>query len=801
MIDPYLIGENQHTLTDSSYISAQADLNGESRLNRGSAGIIEASNIHNVTFRYGTDKKLSHGLVALELTTREGLGHAELKMTFNNAQGSIVKKLTTITGSDYPLTSNEFMDTTHIFDSLFLDSNGDGYKDQLITSYNGQIQVYALDNLTEHVEQPLQAIDKITPNLPLSNRGRVSITKGNFDAKPGEELAYSTKSFQGIYGTPGANYCSGSEFKIIRIGNEDHKTLYNGSLLEDNLCPQAITEAKIKSNTVNTQLAVGGVYDVDGDKTFNENVFGVRLYDFVLDVETDTLTMTRIANGKWTEEKWKYDTAWFQHSIASADLLGIGTDYVAYASKVFTYDLSHSGHIKGVKRFDLGSKESSKIAMVWTSGNFSDDFNEYVTGSIIEAVPGEDQLIRHEGEELILARVKSNYNPFSLDGSEDTKYSFRTSRLVDIDNSVFSPVRTVNDAYYSELGGVNVDYIKAPVFFASSNIEHQQPWVKQFPSFSAVDVNASSVAAVATNSHSVKLAAPSLIQVIEPVPYYGAIYETMKPSQSMTLIEEQGSVYSVKNSISMGSTIEAVTPVLSASISNSLTQSFAYSSEERISEVLTNTNNMGSAFLNLEVVPFDSFEYRIIYAPSSLEIRGETFNTMFPREPLYSFIDMAHYDDLNDSLDSGFQSYTEQFPIAGDIENYPSMESVKSDFPNSYVTDVTTVPPSHENSTTIGVILSKIFEAGQGGEEELAISTSVGLAFKGFGFNTSESYAYGLETTALRSWGKGQTYNATIFGTPDPEEFPVYSFGLFLTKDQNPTGAKESFIRTGFYIK
>ncbi|RTZ17817.1 hypothetical protein EJ063_03250 [Vibrio aquaticus] len=787
--DPYGLSENQLPLESTSYIDNQNDLSAEQSHSFGKSvvgGEILRSNIHRATFLYGQESKLfASGSAALELVRSGGI--AKLHLTFDTPQGKVSNTLHTDTGSNFPIPSDEKLKQTHRLDSTFLDIDGDGYSELLAASYNGRVYVFTLENLTDSSSGTLLASYALRPEFSKEEYGSISLAKGEFRTEPGEQLIFlkRTYAYPWIPEDPAKEYhCFEREVHIVKLGTEGYNTLINNPYTElsEYFCPQAIASAKINGQN-RDQLILGGVH-VDVKRTLGTHVININ------EIDSTTYSSEPFAAFDWSESKWKEESFYAQTSIAAADLLGIGQDYIAYASKIFVFDPSRANKLSKVGRWDLG--EASNVTLEWRVGNFAEDFSEYQTkNNLLAASPSESQLVRSEGEELILARINR----------DNDKYSLRTVQLIDVDNSTFEDVVDINGGFYGYKSGLNRAYISQPTFFPTSRVEIATNYHSAYPSLNTVDPNQVSINAKYVGGHEVKVSAPILIEAMDPVPYYANLFESMKPNQEFYHSTETGESYSLTSTSSAGTSSGITTPVFSYAISSTVSEIF--SQQLSVTKTTSNTagNTTGDAFLHFEVTPYDSYEYKILSAPNELaDAIGTATRYMFPRTPLSSYVNLSTYNQVNDETGGKLFSYDHLFAPKGIPLEYPGINDVYERYPDAQESTYHSPPPTPDQYLEVGMTVTTYLEEGQGSGESLSQTAEVGLNYRNFGFSNSKSYTKGLETLTSRSWSGSQGYYGRVNGFEISEEFPVYEFGMYMATDTNIEGAEEDYIKIGFFM-
>ncbi|NOH78641.1 hypothetical protein F0231_02690 [Vibrio sp. RE86] len=786
--DPYGVSENQLPLESVSYIDNQNDLSAGQSHSFGK-GVVEGevlrSNIHHTTFLYGEKAtSLASGSAILELVRSDDI--AKLHLTFDTQEGKVSNILLTDTSSNFPIPSGEKLQQTHRLKSIFLDTDSDGYSELLAISYNGRVYVFVLENLTGSSGSALPASYAISPEFSLSGYGSISLAKGEFRTEPGEQLMFLKRSYAypwDLDKPAEAKHCSEREVSIVKLGTKDYNTLINSTYanLSETFCPQAITSAKIDGRKTD-QLILGGI---------NSNI-QPQLATHVIninEIDSETYSSEPFAVFNWSESKWKEESFYAQTSIAAADLLGIGQDYIAYASKIFVFDPSQANKLSNVGRWNLG--DSPNVTLEWQVGNFSEDFNEYQTqDNILTASPSESQIVRSEGEELILARINR----------DSAKYSLRTVQLIDVDNSIFEDVEGTGDNFYGYKSGLDRSHISQPPFFPSAKVKIATHYHSAYPSLNAVDPNQVSINARHAGGHEVKISPPILLEAMDAVPYYASLFESMEPTQEFYHSTETGDSYSLTSTSSSGTTSEVTSPVFEYATSSTISDIF--SQQLSVTKTTSNIagNTAGDAFLHFEVTPFDSYEYKILTAPNELaDAIGTTTKYMFPRTPLSSYVNLTKYNQVNSDTGGKLFSYDHLFAPKGIPQEYPKLPDIYEKYPDAQESTYHSPPPTPDQYLEVGMTVTTYLEKGQGNGESLTQTVKVGANFKNFGFGKSKSYTKGLETLTTRSWSGSQGYYGRVHGFDVSEEFPVYEFGMYMATDTNTNGAKEDYIKIGFF--
>ena len=795
-IDPYGLSEGELRVEDNSYIDNQSDLKGEGNIasfGHGTYGKILRSNIHQSAFLFNKEAPLvANGEVILEL--RQTGDAADLVITFDTKHGRISNKLLTQTGSNWPRPSKNRYSQKHKLDSVLIDSDKDGFSELLVASYNGKIYTFVLADLEDASSHELAASYYISPSFPQSGIGNLSLAKGEFKSTPGEQLIFLKRSYtheSNNYPGPSYEYCSYPELRVVNLGTTNYNTLIHKTNLESfgNYCPVAIGSANIKRGT-SEQLVIGGI----GSNGTGQGLFhGPKLWLNVFDIQehNDHDYSTHLFGSfDWSENKWKTFSFQYQTSLAAADLLGVDQDYIAYASRIFVYDPTRSNKLSSVGRWDLG--EGPNVGLEWRVGNFSDDFSEYTTtNKRIGTKPTQSQLVRSEGEEFILARVDR----------DNDKYSLRTIQLIDIDNNTFEQIENLDGSQFGYKAGVNVLSIPQPEFFPTSRVTIATYYDESFPSFTAVDPNKTSVTGRYIGGHEVKLSAPSLVEAMDPVPYYSGLFNSMSPKQELYNSSEEGDSYSLTSTSSAGVDISGMIPLFSYAMNSTTSEIFSYQTAASIKTSSLYGNTLGGAFLHIEITPFDSYNYKILTAPSELASEiGGTSPYMFPRDPLSSYVDLSTYNSVNDSLGGKLFTYDHLFAPQGVLQEYPNSSQIEVAYPDAVLGTAHTIPSSPENYLELTVEVSTYLDGGHGSGESLSRTTGIGGAFKGFGFTASRTYASGLEALSIRSWEAVQGYRGIVYGVEANDEYPLYDLGIYLAKDSNVEGAKDNFVKAGFFV-
>lgn len=706
------------------------------------------------------------------------------------------------TNEDYELVGNQILVEV-------IDNDGDGYHEQFVVAINGVLYFY---NFSEMKDNNLINASYQIRIASSAVEGHITMEAGDVVGTTGEELLVLGTTYRTDYfeGQAPWKHTHSSKLRVISIGGTNYSTLYTRDALDDGESFEddtsgatgnaytTFTLGHFVPNDDHKQIAFGRGYV--NNKTYGRGQkLSVAVWRFDNNADGNINNMTRLGYFNKTKSYWKAESIFLQNSIAAADLHGIGVDYIAFADSIYAYNPDRSNKLDVVANFNLGRDSTQK--MVWTTGQFSDDVNDYISDNITEVVPTAHVTPRKEGEELVLAYIDVKSSGFG-----DPKFRVQTYRLIDIDTASYLDLRTLDGGFYGTRGGVHDDSFLHPQLLNTSNITvpRDDQYSYTSPAVGAYDIKKVSTTMMSTGGHSLTFSAPVLTHVLDVIPYYEAIKSTQNPLISILFNSDSSVEFTQTTSTSTALSFEVSIPSITLGLSNSMSDSETFGGGKNYTETFSYTNPADSPFILIDITPYDSYQYEIVNTPYEIRrLIGTQSNILIPRKPLMTPTTLNRYNAINnDELNGKLFHYDHLFSSTPGVpSSYPNRSNIEEEYTDPLISETHTINRFSSGNTTVALGIGEYTSESTGESEDLSFSVDIGIEYGGFGFSQSLSFASGLETTNSRTMSQYQGFSGSVFGFDLDDTQAPYAFGIFMTEDTNPKNARDEFIRGGFYVQ
>jgi hypothetical protein len=717
-------------------------------------------------------------------------------------------------GSDFPKANNNELRLGNKMQAVFADTDGDGEDNVLAIEYYGKVYVWDITNFLWHddykyIENYVQSytIDKMDFATDSSTDYVASLSVGKVDPeKKGEQLIY-LYSYDFLEEQLYPYNDRMNTLRVISLGSTGYRTIFSMKNIDINILVDQhrgtsfgnakYTAATITnfSNTDKPQIALGGVYSLGDD------VYQIVSVLELTNVGTDKLVISDIPSVFQWSKNLSFETMIKQNSIAAVDMIGLGQDYIAFSNKIFAYDPNSNVKMSSVKTVNIGSYPA--VYMEWVSGNFADDYNEflYVNGEArLKTIDGSDLNYRAEGEELILVHVNRDYG----------KYSLRRYELFDIDSSIFDDLMDNGSTVRSSVGVDPNDYL-SPTFYYTPVKTINSVYDYDFPGLYGGNTDYDLGTAEYADLHTVRISPPILNTVIETVPYYSAIATEQRATVSVAYTTDSVEIEGYEYRNGFGASISAefggdIGIGLKLGFETAFSKS-TYSGNGVVSAGGVNfTAHPGLNMLVFDFVPMDVFTYTITGTPNipGGALVGDPIEFNVIREPVRFSTAHRDWSAAMDRLGNPFSSYDHVFDgELGNPSSYLNKSELQVRYPYRYPDSNYQMGVSRSMGTRLGITetTGRAYEDITSRAHDFDFTLGLSYSTKVAKFETSTTYSHGFTNSVYKYTATSISVAGEIDGFPQSvsDNFTPYTVGSYMaevTSENEP-----QYLKTGYYLK
>ncbi|GGI70296.1 hypothetical protein GCM10007978_05340 [Shewanella hanedai] len=722
-------------------------------------------------------------------------------------------------GVDFPEANNAELRLGNKMQAVFADTDGNGEDDTLAIEYYGKIYVWNITNFLWHddykyIENYVQSytIDKMNFATDSSSDYVASLSVGKVHPeKKGEQLIY-LYAYKYISEQRYPSNSRMNVLKVISLGSTGYRTIFSmdnvgiNSLIEQyrgkdfgeaNYTTATVTNF---SNTDKPQIALGGVYyqlrGSFGDYTY-QTISVLELSN----VGNDELVVSDIPSVfKWSTDL-SVSTMYKQNSIAAADMIGLGQDYLAFSNQIFAYDPSADSKMTSIKTVNTGSY--SEVYMEWVSGNFADDYNEFLyvdDEARLKTIDGSDLNYRAEGEELILVHVNRDYG----------KYSLRRYELFDIDSGIFDDLMDNGSIVRSSVGVGPDDYL-SPILHYTPVKTINSGYNYDFPGLYAGNTDYDLGTAEYADIHTVRISPPILNTAIETVPYYSAIANEQRSTVSVAYTTDSVAIEGYEYRNGFGASISAefggdVGPGFKIGFESAFSKS-TYSGQGIVTAGGVGfTAHSGLNMLVFDFIPMDVFTYTITGTPNipGGALVGDPIEFNVIREPIRFSTSHRDWSAAMDNLGNPFSSYDHVFDgELGVPSSYLNKSELQVQYPYRYPDSNYQMGVSRSMGTRLSITetTGRAYEDITSKAHDFDFTFGLSYSAKIAKFETSSTYSHGFTNSVYKYTATMISASGEIDGFPQAEsdKFTPYTVGSYMaevTSENEP-----QYLKVGYYLK